>query len=572
MNVMQRWRLRAERAAWMLEQPRTLRTALWLVPLMFGLFALKLGQDYNFDLRNYHLYNPFAFLNGKVGIDLAPAQMQTYFNPTIDLLYYGLVKTLPGPVAGFIIGTLQGLNFVLLTAIARAVLPTKNGIKPILLPLLLALAGMFGNGFISGVGNTTGDNLVALCVLAALVVLLRAWPQLVSGARMMPFAVAGICMGLGVGLKLTEAVFALGLCLGLLAMPVALIARARASFLFGTGVLVGLGITGGHWYWRMWSLYGNPLFPQFSSVFRSPLTAPISVADLRFLPRGIAEYLLWPIISVVHPLRVSEIAIANPIWALLFLGSIALLLKMLLRRNAAVPAPIAGIGFLDGRVRVLVAFVVTSYVIWMFLFGIYRYLTPIELLAPLMLWLLAQALLPRSVAGKVVVVLLLIVVASNFPRKNWGYTEWASNSFSAEVPLFSDPSQSLVIIPVHDSPMGWLVSLFPKEVAFATVDASFPESDAYRERIAAMAAARTGPLYAMFEQSGVQANTRMSATERSIALRDDAQRMARALAVVSRYGFSMDPASCVARPAYIGKRRFYYQLCRIASVSAASPG
>ena len=44
-----------------------------IVPILFGLFSLALGQDTNWDLYNYHLYNPFALLNGKLDIDFFAA-------------------------------------------------------------------------------------------------------------------------------------------------------------------------------------------------------------------------------------------------------------------------------------------------------------------------------------------------------------------------------------------------------------------------------------------------------------------------------------------------------------------
>lgn len=73
-----------------LDRAAALRLSLWLGPLLAGLVSMQLGQDANWDLRNYHWYNPYAFLNGKIGVDLNPGQFQSYFNPTIDLLYYGL--------------------------------------------------------------------------------------------------------------------------------------------------------------------------------------------------------------------------------------------------------------------------------------------------------------------------------------------------------------------------------------------------------------------------------------------------------------------------------------------------
>lgn len=560
MNAVLRWRLKGERLALRLDQPRVMRLALWGIPLLFGLLAVKLGQDYNFDLRNYHLYNAFAFLNGKVGFDLAPAQMQTYFNPTIDLLYYGLINVLPGPLAGFVMGTLQGLNFILLVIIAQLLLPAKKDGQYTLLPLMLALAGMLGNAFLSEFGNTMGDNLTALAVLGALVLLLRAWPRLPTGAGWVTLLAAGSVMGVGVGLKLTVAVFALALCASLLAMPLSVVGRVRASFLFGVGVLFGLAITGGHWYFKMWSLFGNPLFPQFGSMFPSPLAAPIAVSDTRFLPHGLIECLLWPLISLIEPSRISEIEIANPVWSLLYLGGIALVLKTFLLRR---PVDTMENARQDGRIAVVTVFVVLSYIVWMLLFSIYRYLVPIELLAPLMLWLLAHALLPRALAGKIAVVLLLVIIASNFPRKHWGYAEWASTSFKAETPVFTDPSQSMVLTVLHDAPMGWLVPMFPKQLAFASLNSSFPESEAYRRRVAGMVAARSGPLYAMMEASGAGLDTRMGPAQKAQAMHDDRLRMTKAIKVVSRYSLSLDPATCVVLPAYMGKRRFYYQLCRV---------
>ena len=57
---------------------------LLLVPLGFGFYSIYLGQDTNWDLMNYHLYNPYAYINDRLSLDLAPAGIQTYFNPFLD--------------------------------------------------------------------------------------------------------------------------------------------------------------------------------------------------------------------------------------------------------------------------------------------------------------------------------------------------------------------------------------------------------------------------------------------------------------------------------------------------------
>ena len=57
-----------------------------------ALVSLLRGQDTNWDLRNYHLHNAWALIEGRVGVDLAPAQMQSYFAPLLDVPYFLLVQ------------------------------------------------------------------------------------------------------------------------------------------------------------------------------------------------------------------------------------------------------------------------------------------------------------------------------------------------------------------------------------------------------------------------------------------------------------------------------------------------
>lgn len=285
-------------AAWQrLDRPSAWRFAMIAMPLVFGLMSLRLGQDDNWDLKNYHLYNPFALLNGKIGFDLAPAQWQSYFNPTLDLLYYGLTHALPAPAAGFIMGWLHGLNFVLAAAIARHALP-RAGYR---LPMLLALAGTLGAGFLTQIGNSMGDNMTSLLVLSAVLMVLSNFDRLALGGwrGAAPSIGAGIVMGLGAGLKLTNATYALALCLALFALPGAVWPRLRAAFIFGVGVLAGIAASAGHWYWKMWTVFDNPLFPQCNDRFHGPLAAPIGIGDSGWLPKGLAEKFLWPFIFAI---------------------------------------------------------------------------------------------------------------------------------------------------------------------------------------------------------------------------------------------------------------------------------
>src|SRR6201996_4670806 len=85
-----------------------------LAPFAFGLLAIHLGQDANWDLRNYHFYNAYAFLNDRYAQDLLPSQTPYFYNPLLDVPFFLIATHAPARVAGFALGFVQGLNFILL--------------------------------------------------------------------------------------------------------------------------------------------------------------------------------------------------------------------------------------------------------------------------------------------------------------------------------------------------------------------------------------------------------------------------------------------------------------------------
>src|SRR5512147_2263625 len=106
--------------------PRSSTRAIWVIlgltPIAFGASVLWLGQDMSWDLRNYHFYNPFAFLTGRMGHDIAVAHVATYYNPLMYIAFYFAVTSLPPKVVGFILGFIPGLNVFFLYGIARQVI------------------------------------------------------------------------------------------------------------------------------------------------------------------------------------------------------------------------------------------------------------------------------------------------------------------------------------------------------------------------------------------------------------------------------------------------------------------
>jgi hypothetical protein len=502
-----------QRRTALLSHPRAPRTVVWLVPVLCGLVSVWLGQDDNWDLRNYHWYNAYALLNGRLDLDMAPGQWQSYFNPLIDVPYYLLSTTLPGPLVGFLMGFVHGLNFVLLLAIARQLLGERAGGAR--LPLLLAAAGVCGAGFLSQLGNTMGDNLTALLVLGAQHLVLRGWDALhgASSRVIGLMLLSGLAMGLGTGLKLTNAPYAVALCVALLTAPASWRVRVALAVTQGCAVAVGIGIAAGYWWLTMWERFGNPLFPQFNNIFRSPLAQQLGVIDNHHMPHNALEALAWPLVFMAQITRVSEIPLKLAVVPLLYVLGLLFVVLWLAGKARQRPAPSS----LSPRARFLLVFGLVAYLLWMKLFGIYRYLVPLELLAPLMVWLLVERMAAPVHAARIGGWLLAATTLAVFPFASWGHASWASPNFGAQVPPLAHPADTIVFTAHGDPPMGWLATFFPRDVRVIALAGGFPESPAWLERIGSAIAARPGPHYVMLAASR---NTTGASLQRKRALVD----------------------------------------------------
>jgi hypothetical protein len=218
-----------------------------------GLVSLLRGQDANWDLRNYHLYNGYAWLHDRLALDLAPAQMQSYFSPLLDVLHAGLMLGLPAPVGGFVLGVLHGAVFVPLSWVIWQVLgerPDRARLAP-----LLAFAGLCTAAFLSEFGNTMGDNLSAGFVIAALALAMQARRfDLVDRAAATVWCLAGAALGMAVAFKLTNALYAVALGVAVLLCGGRWRTRIVGGALLTMSACTVFVLLAGHWYFRFGKL------------------------------------------------------------------------------------------------------------------------------------------------------------------------------------------------------------------------------------------------------------------------------------------------------------------------------
>lgn len=450
---------------------RLVQASLLLVPVAYGIVSLSYGQDANWDLRNYHWYNPYAFLGGRLGHDLGAAHIATFYNPVIDLPLYLLGQALPARTVGFLLGAVHGLNYVALFYVARAALAGMGAIWPktptSVTAALVAFVGVTGGGHLGMVGTTFNDNLVSLALLGAALVLVRAphvWgeePAPVTRGDVAWIMGAGTLVGFAVGLKLPTAPFAVGFCAAFLCVGGTFPLRILRAFLFGLGVLLGFAIAGGPWMWMLWQDYANPLFPYFNTLFRSPLGIAQDYRDTRFLPEGVLAWLSYPLVFSLDSKKVGEIAFQD-FRILAAYGALVITAGLILLRR--IPR-----GALSASMRYLIAAAAITYAAWLVVFGIYRYIVPLEMLGPL-LAVAAISVWPMSARLKgVTIAALLAILVLTGRRGEWTHTPWQEGPFvRIAAPAVADPAQAMALITGTD-PVAWVIPAFPPQIPFLRI-------------------------------------------------------------------------------------------------------
>ena len=173
--------------------------------LAAGLASVRERLDVNWDLKNYHYYDAFAFLEGRLAWDVAPAQIQTYHNPLADLPFYWLVQSVPSPrIIAAVMAIPAGVAAFFLLRLAVgffAVGFLPGGVTDRALWVTAAFAiGATGAAGLSVLGSTMGEWPPAMCLIAA-VALLLPWRERPGLAGIAALVASGLLAGIAAGLS-----------------------------------------------------------------------------------------------------------------------------------------------------------------------------------------------------------------------------------------------------------------------------------------------------------------------------------------------------------------------------------
>lgn len=473
----------------------------------FAAWSLVLGQDANWDIRNYHYYNAYALFTDRLNYDIAPAQVQTYFNPAVDLLPFLLIQHFPPLVFGIVLGGWHGLNLWLLFMIGRVLLLRINFPRAGVWAGFSAVVGVMGAGAVSEVGTTLHDLTLSVFILGAILLCLQSWPNFMSateGPAKGKLLLAGFLLGVASGLKLALAIYAVGMGVAVLVIHLGMLKRSREVLSFGAAALFGFLLAAGPWMWVLWNKYGNPFFPMYNSIFHSPYYSNENFLDRRFFPKSIYEALTFPLNFSLTEHAGCELDFNDAHIAVLYVGSIiacAYLCMQFMSTQQQSPA-FAGHRQRDFSVAWLCIFIWVSYLIWLKTFAIYRYLICVELLSPIAFVALVGSFgKSKTVHGWLMAALLLMAFSVQAPA--WGRLPWGDSFFGTQTPSLAKPENSLVLIS-STNPLAYLIPSFPSAVRFIRIESNFlnpRQSTALTDRIKTVLAEADKDFYLLTDKS-----------------------------------------------------------------------
>lgn len=467
----------------------------------FGYFALRLGQDFSWDLKSYHFYNAYAFLHHRFDWDIAPAQMHSFYNPLFDLLNYFIINNAPNARwAEFLLGSLHGIAVYFLFKITCYIIRIENPILRYFYIILGVLLGVTGSASIPQIGMALNESQISIFVMAAVFLALK-YINDTGSTRVYFCLLSGAILGLGVGLKLTAVSYPIAFFVALLFHKKPDINHLKLVLLTGVIFSICFSLTGGFWMWTLYQHFQNPFFPFYNNIFHSIYGSQKSFTDAQFLPTTIKLALLYPFYWVHKTTVVEWFPMADArIAATFVLGGLFLCYvgyqKLVGKLKKSVVSESETLS-----VRFICLFFYLSYFTWLIQFSIYRFTIPLNFLAGILIIYFGIKLLKQSFLQFIVLLCISIFIMHTTIYPDWG-RKLHYNKYFFEVKIPPIPNGSMVIL-VGASPIGYLLPYFPADTRFIALYNYFVNSDApvFQKRAFEIIQNHHGPLYVLVDST-----------------------------------------------------------------------
>lgn len=387
------------------------------------------GKDVNFDLLNYHFYLPFNMLDGRLEREFMAANAQGYQNPLPYLPFYLMViNGWRSLLIASVLASVHSLAIVLAYLIGKETLGAHPRARSIAaLGALLAFASPV---FLVEAGTTFADVTSAVFVLAAVLFALRTGEQ--HRSLWKPAFLAGLMLGIGSGLKLSNLVFGPACALLIAWRQGNLKSASQACFLFGLAAVLGFLSAYGYWGWQLWREFGNPFFPLFNDIFLSPDFPAVGGTHERFTPHTLGDALLLPfrMLELRSWIYIESVA---PDLRFAFLTAVvfAALIVQVVRRFRGILSEKA-----QAAPHALAAFTIVAFGFWVFSSANGRYGIAVSIICGPALAALTATSIKNS---KVVLIALTSLLALQLFHvdkgdRRWSVEKWTREWFDLEIP------------------------------------------------------------------------------------------------------------------------------------------
>jgi hypothetical protein len=397
------------------------------------LTTYHLGKDMAWDTLDYHFYAGFSALHDRFGQDYFAAGPQSYLNPYIFVPFYLLASSgLTALEVGLVLAAVQSMLLWLVYELALAVAPPTKPAARLALALCAVTLALANPVLIGQLGSSFADVLTAEMVLAG-------WLLLALAART-PSAMRVVCAALVLGcasaLKLTNALHAVSAGVMVLLIPGSWRNKVRHATLFVLAGAGGFAAVAAPWSIRLQQHFGNPFFPLFNGIFRSPQFTTARIIQYRFIPPSLDAALLRPF-AMLTPRSMVHVEQAAPDlrYALLLAATaLAALVWGWRRWHGNTSRPEKAIRDDSGRVLAALGLgFLVDWILWLTASGNSRYFIPMACVAAA----LAVALIFRfcSQWPKARNYLLLAVFVVQFYQLRYG-TQYQSLPWDPHEPWF----------------------------------------------------------------------------------------------------------------------------------------
>jgi hypothetical protein len=410
-----------------------------------------LGKDMAWDTLNYHLYLGFSALNDRFGQDYFAAGPQAYLNPYAYVPFYAMVRAgLPALVICSVFAAVHSIILWLTFELGVAVCPSKDGRTRLVVGSCAVALAFMNPILMQQIGSCFADITTAELALGG-------W-LLLAGAVRVPqksrVLFAGLILGAASALKLSNVLPAASAIAMLAMLPLGWRGRIRHGLLYGVSLCIGFAIVAAPWSYRLAKTFGNPMFPLFNNIFRSPDFPTESAGGVyRFIPESIGDA-LWRPFAMIDPVRRvhEELSAPDARYAVLIALVIVFMVGWGWRRVGRASPPPPSNSQRNDSTRVLTALgcgLCLHWILWLLVSGNSRYvLTMACVAAVVIVGMLFRLFESRpSVRNRI---LTIIFISQAFQlymgtEYRWNGAPWGGQWFDVSVPQKLRTERSLYL-------------------------------------------------------------------------------------------------------------------------------